>query len=118
MSLARTCSGCPIVGMTVAHLDDDHICKVGEPILVGAEMNSLRKRDSRLLDASEETIQSAANLHRARKNLSSLITSRTNVAIHRWLRSYDDIRELRIPPVCLRWLNWSGWGEKVVCRCG
>lgn len=73
------------------HLDDDHLCRVGVPLFVGPSMTSRRNRDSRLFDASEEIILSATNLYRTRMNLNRRTAARLNIAIDRWLRSYEDM---------------------------
>ena len=74
-----------------SHLDDDHICKVGVPLFGGPAMTSRRKSGSRVFDASEENIRSATNLYRARRDLNRKTAARLNVAIDRWLRSYEDM---------------------------
>ena len=55
-------------------------------------MSSRQQRDSRLVNVSEETIQLATDLYWARKNLSPKTAARLDIAIDRWLRSYEDIR--------------------------
>ena len=85
-------------GMTIQspahwlHLDDDHICKVGFAMSEAPAMSSRQQRDSLLINASEETIQLATDLFWARKNLSRKTAARLDIAIDRWLRSYEDIR--------------------------
>ena len=85
-------------GMTIQspahwlHLDDDHICKVGFAMTDAPAMSSRQQRDSRLVNASDEAIQFATNVYRARKNLSRKTAARLDIAIDRWLRSYEDIR--------------------------
>ena len=73
------------------HLDDDHICKVGFAMTDAPAMSSRQQRDSRLINASEETIQLATDLYWTRKNLSRGTAARLNVGIDRWLRSYEDM---------------------------
>ena len=73
------------------HLDDDHICKVGFGMIDAPAMSSRRQRDSRLINASEETVEFATKLYSARKNLSPEIAARLNVTIDRWIRSYEDM---------------------------
>ena len=83
-------------GMTIQspaqwlHLDDDHICKVGFAMFDAPAMSSRPQRDSRLINASEETVEFATSLYWARKNLSRETAARLNVTIDRWIRSYED----------------------------
>ena len=84
-------------GMTIQspahwlHLDDDHICKVGFAMSDAPAMSSRQQRDSRLINASEETVEFATKLYWARKNLSRETAARLNVTIDRWIRSYEDM---------------------------
>ena len=71
------------------YLDDNHICKVGSPPFYGLAMDDQNKPDTRLVNASEETIHWAARLYWARERLDKELTSRVNVAITRLLRSYE-----------------------------
>ena len=85
-------------GMTIQspahwlHLDDDHICKVGFAMTDAPAMSSRQQRDSRLINASDETVEFATNLYWARKSLSRKTAARLDIAIARWLRSYEDMR--------------------------
>ena len=85
-------------GMTIQspahwrHLDDDHICKVGFAITDAPAMSSRQQRDSRLVNATDETVEFATNLYWARKNLSRETAARLNVTIDRWTKSYEDMR--------------------------
>ncbi len=54
-------------------------------------MTSRQQRDSRLINASDETIELATNLYWARKSLSRETAARLNVTIDRWVRSYEDM---------------------------
>ena len=84
-------------GMTIQspaqwlHLDDDHICKVGFAMNDSPAMSSRQQMDSRLVNASEETVEFATSLYWARKNLSRETAARLNVTIDRWIRSYEDM---------------------------
>ena len=84
-------------GMTIqapAHwlnLDDDHICKVGFAMTDAPAMSSRQQRDSRLINASEETLEFAKNLYWARNNLKLETAARLNVTVDRWIRSYEDM---------------------------
>ena len=84
-------------GMTIQspanwlHLDDDHICKVGFAMIDAPAMSSRQQRDSRLVNASEETVELATNLYWARRSLSRETAARLNVTIDRWVRSYEDM---------------------------
>ena len=83
-------------GMTIQspahwlHLDDDHICKVGFAITDAPAMSGRQQRDSRLINAGDETIELATNLYWARRNLCRETAARLNVTIDRWIRSYED----------------------------
>ena len=54
-------------------------------------MSGRQQRDSRLISASEETVEFATNLYWARKNLTRETAARLNVTIDRWIRSYEDM---------------------------